>query len=104
MFSAKRSIKVNSLLLLKMPFQDKVFTVEARVIHCTKDLKTKLYNVGVCFQKLGEAFKVRLIEQIYLISEYRELRSRKLGREVSLQEASKEWIRRYSKKFQKLYW
>jgi hypothetical protein len=87
-----------------MPFEDKVFNVLAKVVHCNKSLDTSLYNVGVSFHRIHDAFKVKLIEQLYLISEYRDLRSIQLGREVSLEEASKEWIRRYSERFRRLYW
>lgn len=104
LFSAKRPVEKDSLILIRIPFQDKIFKVKARVAHCTKGLETKLYNVGVSFERFKEAFKVKLIEQMYLISEYRDLRSIQLGREISLQEASQEWIKRYSKRFQRLYW
>jgi RNase P/RNase MRP subunit p30 len=87
-----------------MPFEDKVFKVMAKVVHCNKSLDTNLFNVGVSFYRLRDAFKVKLIEQLYLISEYRDLRSVQLGREVSLEEASREWIRRYSERFRRLYW
>ena len=87
-----------------MPFQNKSFNVHARVVHCDRSLDTKLYHVGVCFERFSDAFKVKLIEQIYLICEYRDLRSVQLGRDISLEEASREWIKRYSDRFRKLYW
>jgi len=104
LFSAKHSVDVNSLIMVQIPFEDKMFNVKAKVVHCVKPADSKLYNVGVCFLRFNEAFKVKLIEQMYLISEYRDLRSLQLGKELSLQEASKEWIKRYSKRFQRLYW
>ena len=104
MFSAKSAVKKGAVIAIRMPFQDKIFKIKAKVVHCSKDVETKLYNIGVCFLRFGDAFKVKLIEQIYLISEYRDLRSVQLGREVSLQEASKEWIDRYSERFRRLYW
>ncbi len=104
LFSSKKQVKSNSRILIKMPFQDKVFNVRARVVHCDKSLDTKLFHVGVCFERLSDAFKVKLIEQIYLICEYRDLRSIQLGRDVSLEEASREWIKRYSDRFRRLYW
>ena len=53
---------------------------------------------------ISDALKVKLTEEIYLIAEYRDLRSIELGREISLEEASQEWVRRYSARFKKLYW
>lgn len=104
LFPTKYPVEMNSLILIKMPFQDKNFNVRAKVIHCTKNEDTNLYDIGVCFKRYSDAFKVRLIEQLYLISEYRDLRSMQTGEDVSLQEASKEWISRYSQRFKKLYW
>lgn len=104
LFSGKHPVKVGSLILMKMPFQDKVFNVRAKVARCEKSGDTKFYNIGVYFYRLTDAFKVKLIEQIYLISEFRDLWSMQLGREVLLEEASREWIKRYSERFKRLYW
>jgi hypothetical protein len=87
-----------------MPFQNKVFNVRAKVVHCDKSAETSLYNIGASFHRLSAAYKVKLIEQLYLISEFRDLRSIQLGREVTLEKASKEWIKRYSERFKRLYW
>ena len=104
LFTGKSPVDVDSLIQIKIPFQDKVFNVKAKVVHCARSDDRNLYDIGICFQRYNDAFKVKLIEQMYLISEYRDLRSIQLGRELTLQEASQEWIKRYSKRFQKLYW
>jgi len=104
LFSGKHAVAAGALILIKMPFQDKVFNVRAKVARCEKNPETKFYNIGVFFYRLTDAFKVKLIEQIYLISEFRDLWSMQLGREVSLEEASREWIKRYSERFKRLYW
>ena len=104
LFLTKKPVETDATIVIKMPFQDKIFNVKAKVIHCDKSEETKLYNVGVSFYRLSDAFKVKLIEQLYLISEFRDLWSVQLGREVTLEEASREWIKRYSKRFKRLYW
>jgi len=104
LFSAKEGIGTNSIISINMPFQNKTFKIKAKVAYCNKDCNTNLYNVGVVFLRPNEAFKVKLIEQMYLISEYRDLRSIELGKEISLQEASEEWIAKYSERFKRLYW
>ena len=104
LFSAKRPVKAGSEIQIKIPFQDKVFSVQAKAVHCRKDSETKLYNIGARFSKLNAAFKVKLIEQLYLISGYRDLRSIQLGKDMSLEDASREWIKRYSARFRRLYW
>lgn len=104
LFAAKHPADIDSRILIRMPFQDKVFNVKAKVVHCNVNPETKLYNIGVCFYRMSDAFKTKLIEQLYLISEFRDMRSIQLGREISLEDASREWIKRYSKRFKRLYW
>lgn len=104
LFSAKHPVRPGSVILIKMPFQDKIFNVRAKVAHCDRDRDTKLYHIGAAFHRLDAAYKVKLVEQLCLISEFRDVRSIELGREISLEEASKEWIERYSERFRRLYW
>ena len=104
LFAAKKPVKTGSGIIIKMPFQDKVFNVRAKVAHCDKNEETKLYNIGAIFQRLSASYKVKLVEQLYLISEFRDLKCIELGKDVSLEKASKEWIERYSARFRKLYW
>jgi len=105
LFLSKRHLPHGRLIVIELPFQNKVFRVKAKVMHVIQDRENpKLYNVGVSFFRYSDAFKVKLIEQIYLIDEYRALRSVQLGREISFKEASMEWIKRYSKRFDSLFW
>jgi c-di-GMP-binding flagellar brake protein YcgR len=104
LFAAKKPVTIGSIIMITMPFQDKTFNVRAKVAHCDKNPETKLYNIGAAFHRLGAAYKVKLIEQLYLISEFRDLRSIELGRDISLERASREWIKRYSDRFRRLYW
>ncbi len=104
LFLSKHKIPLGDFIVLKLPLQDKVFKVTAKVVHIEKDKASNLYNVGVAFWRYSDAFKVKLVEQIYIIDEYRILRSVQLGREISLKEASEEWVAKYSKRFARLYW
>lgn len=104
LFAAKKPVKIGSLIIITMPFQDKVFKVRAKVAHCDKNPETHLYNIGATFNRIGAAYKIKLVEQLFLISEFRDLRGIELGREISLEKASKEWIERYSARFRRLYW
>lgn len=104
LFLSKHSLVPGEILILRLPIQNKVFKVKAKVVHVAKDEESSYYNIGVSFCRYSDAFKVKLIEQIYLIDEYRILRSIQVGRDISLKEASEEWIRRYSKRFARLYW
>ena len=104
LFSSKKRVKAGARIVIHMPFEDKMFKVKAMVVRCTKNAETALFDIGVSFQRIQEAFKVKMIEQIYLIAEFRDLLSLQTGRQVSLEDASKKWIKRYSARFKRLYW
>jgi hypothetical protein len=104
LFSSKKPAQEGALILIKIPFQAKIFHINANVVHCNKVQGTKLYDIGISFDRVNDAFKIKLIEQMYLISEYRDLMSMQMGKDMTLQEASQEWIKRYSSRFSKLYW
>lgn len=104
LFSSKHPVDINTKISVQLPFQNKVFNVKAKVVHCNKSPETGLYNIGVCFYRYRDAFKIKLIEQMYLIIEYRDLRSIEIGKEMPLRKASEEWIKRYSERFKRLYW
>ncbi len=104
LFMSKIEVVQDAMIKINMPLYNKVFNIKAKVVYCRKDEESGLFNIGVSFVNYADAFKVKLIEQIYLIEEYRVLRSLQLGKEMTIQEASKEWIEKYSERFQKLYW
>ena len=104
LFLSKYILHKGDVIVLKLVLQNKLFKVKAKVMHVNRDEDTRLYNVGVSFYRYSDAFKVKLVEQIYLIDEYRILRSVQAGRDIPLKEASEEWIKRYSKRFARLYW
>ena len=104
LFMSKKDVSPGEIIELQMPLYDKIFKIKAKVVHVNREDPTGMYKVGVAFVSYADAFKVKLIEQIYLIEEYRVLRSLQLGKEITLQDASKEWIKRYSERFEKLYW
>jgi hypothetical protein len=104
LFPGKKAVEPEEKVLIKMPFENKIFNVKAKVVRCVKNLDTNCYDIAVSFSRPQEAFKVKMIEQIYLISEYRDLLILQSGKEISLEEASRKWIKRYSERFRRLYW
>jgi len=104
LFSSKNVAVKGARILVCMPFEDKMFKVKARVVRCDKNDETHLFDIAVSFLRIQEAFKVKMIEQMYLIAEFRDLLSLQSGKQVTLEEASKKWIKRYSARFKKLYW
>jgi len=104
LFTSKRMVEPGAGIVIKMPFETKVFNIRAKVVRCVKSTESKLFDVAVSFSRPQEAFKVKMIEQIYLIAEYRDLLRLQSGKEVTMEEASRKWIKRYSARFSRLYW
>jgi c-di-GMP-binding flagellar brake protein YcgR len=104
LFPSKHPVNPKSRIMIKMPFENKVFNVRAQVIRCIHNSETKLYDIAVNFSRTPEAFKAKMIEQIYLIAGYRDMLTLQSGEEISLEEASRKWIKRYSARFKRLYW
>ena len=104
LFPSKHPVDPKSKIEIKMPFENKVFNIKAQVVRCVRNSDTKLYDIAVNFLRMQEAFKAKMIEQIYLIAGYRDMLSLQLGKEVSLEEASRRWIKKYSERFKRLYW
>ncbi len=104
LFPSKRPVDPESRIEIKMPFENKVFNIRAHVVRCSQNSETKLYDIAVSFLKTQEAFKAKMIEQIYLIAGYRDMLRLQSGKEVSLEDASRKWIKRYSARFKRLYW
>ncbi len=104
LFTSKRMVEPGVGIVINMPFETKVFNIRAKVVRCSKSVESKLYDVAVSFSRPQEAFKVKMIEQIYLIAEYRDMLRLQSGKDVTMEEASRKWIKRYSARFSRLYW
>ena len=104
LFLSRTKISKKTEIVVMLPFKDKTFKIHGSVARCERDTDSSLYEVGIEFTKVNDAFKVKLVEQLHLIEEYRSLRSLQLDREMTLKEASEEWIEKYSEQFQKMYW
>lgn len=57
------------------------------------------YEIGVCFGHASEAFKARMLAQLGQIERYRVNVRNNEGRELSQDEAAREWIELYAEPF-----
>lgn len=57
------------------------------------------YRIGVRFENPEDAYRSRLIEQIFAIERFRHELARAEGREIPRDEAAREWIRRHASRF-----
>lgn len=73
------------------------FSAPARVAWCRASGKG--FDVGLRYLKPEDVFKVRMVEQICHIEDYRQRVLREEGRALSAEEAANEWIARYAAEF-----
>ncbi|MDX1587625.1 MAG: PilZ domain-containing protein [Oleiphilaceae bacterium] len=71
--------------------------VAGHVVWCEPD--GALFDVGVAFYDPGDAYKMRMVEQACHIQQYRLDRVIEEGRYLTLDEAAREWIPRYARRF-----
>ncbi|MFA6600192.1 MAG: PilZ domain-containing protein [Candidatus Omnitrophota bacterium] len=102
-FLAGQPLAKGTKLHLKIPVGDQVFELQAQVAYCNQDDRVSMFRTGVAFLDAESAFRAKLAEEMIQINVYREKVSRELGREVSEEEAAREWIEKYAKNFSYLF-
>ena len=86
-----------SSVRLRIALFDPPFEVQGRVVWCRPEGDYQL--LGVRFDDPGDLYRMRMIEQLCHIEHYRrELRERE-GRELSAEEAAREWAERFAAQF-----
>jgi hypothetical protein len=99
-FSSDTPLKPESLIALRIHCLRPAFEVAAaRVAWCRNE--GSKFAVGVEFLDLAEAFRVRMVEQICHIESYRKEIEQREGRQLTTEEAAREWISRYASSFPK---
>ncbi|HUP88379.1 MAG TPA: PilZ domain-containing protein [Longimicrobiales bacterium] len=91
-------IEVGATLELRIPTVEPPFEVKATVIWCKPE--DDGFCVGVAFLDAGDAFHVRMVEQVCAIESYRK-HAEEEGRKLSTQEAAAEWIVKHADHFPK---
>lgn len=77
--------------------QDPSFETDCEVKWCKR--VDSYYHVGVKFKSSDEAFSFRMVEQVCHIEHYKRKVKADEGREISSEQAAKEWIEKYAPKF-----
>jgi len=96
-FTSKRNFQKGELIEITIPFLTPVFHSNGVVVWSKKDGNN--YEVGIRFHNLGDAFRVRMIEQVCYIEAYRKNQLEEEGRVLSSEEAAFEWIERFAESF-----
>ncbi|MEW5756281.1 MAG: PilZ domain-containing protein [Pseudomonadota bacterium] len=96
-FYSKVPIEVGVDISLSFPLINGGVETHGRVVWC-RSIERR-YLVGVEFFDPSEAYNTRMVEQICYIEHYRQEVLASEGRNLSAEEAAKEWIEKYAEKF-----
>lgn len=94
-FASSRPVKKGVLVTITIPGRD--IEAHGQVVWCRKSAGK--YDVGVSFVNKGDAYSMRMVEQICHIEQYRQQVKQFEGRDLSGAEAADEWIERYAETF-----
>ncbi len=90
-------VKVGSVVDLMIPCVTPDYQGEG-VIVWRRNQPPRGFEVGVRFANDDEYFRVRMVEQVCQIEEYRQQLA-EVGRNISTEEAALEWIKRFAANF-----
>lgn len=90
-------LQPDTLVELRIPCVRPIFEVSARVAWCREE--ADCFLVGVEFQNASEAFQIRMVEQVCHIHSYKREIEERDGRQLSTEDAAREWIDRHAASF-----
>ena len=96
-FRSHVSLPKGTLISIRIPLVKPIFKCEATVVWCED--RRDHYDVGVQFGEARAAFRLRMVEQICHIEQYKREINRRDGRELTSEEAALEWIEKFAADF-----
>lgn len=96
-FISKQPLKVGQNASVCIPMLQQDNYLGGTVVWCEKS--NAGYEIGIEFEGSKDVFRLRMIEQICHIEHYRKEVKLVEGRELSSEQAAKEWITRYADGF-----
>ena len=90
-------VEIGRLIDLSIDSVNPLFKASGRVAWCLK--RGDEYDVGVQFVEPEDAFRVRMVEQICHIEQYKKDIFELEGRKLSGEEAAFEWIKKFAPDF-----
>jgi Tfp pilus assembly protein PilZ len=95
--SLEKPLTIGQEISLLMPDLWPKYNAVGSVVWCTDEDNT--YQIGISFKQADEEFKARMIAQFCHIENYKKRMKEVEGRELSRDEAAKEWINHYAAEF-----
>lgn len=96
-FTSHTPVEVETVIRVRIPYVEPAFEAPCRVSWC--NTQDDHYVVGVEFLEAEDEYRARMVEQICHIEHYKKEVLAREGRELSGEEAAREWIHKYAKDF-----
>jgi len=96
-FISKQALEVGQSVKVCVPVLVQPIYLSGQVVWC-EECKGG-YEMGLKFESSEDIFRLRMIEQICHIEHYRKEIKLVEGRELSSEQAAREWIKRYADDF-----
>ncbi len=96
-FDSATPVETGTVIQLNIDYVDPSFRAEGIVTHCHEEQGH--YVIGVEFVNQNDLFVARMVEQICHIEHYKREVARHEGRELTGQEAAREWIDKFAADF-----
>jgi hypothetical protein len=97
-FHSEDRIETGTVLTMRITLVQPVFEAVGKVVWCRRR-PARGFHVGVRFLDPEAAGRIRMVEQICHIEDYRKLVAETEGRSLSSNDAAREWIERYAADF-----
>lgn len=99
-FIASDRLDLSEHIKVRFPILNEDAELEGKVIWCEKTQRG--YEIGLEFDDPEEVGRLKMVEQIYHIENYREKIKQHEGRELSSEQAAREWVSQYAGEFSAL--
>jgi len=96
-FSSARELSPGTVITISISYVQPDFEVRAQVAWCHREGDG--FVVGVVFTESSDIFRVRMIEQICHIEQYKAEVMATEGRQLDGEQAASEWIHKYADDF-----
>jgi hypothetical protein len=99
-FETSHGVDPGAKIHVSIKVGDQAFEADGQVMWCHG--VNGHHEVGVRFHDAATVFTVRMVEQLCYIEQYRQQVRHAEGRQLSSEEAAREWVRRYAAEFPSL--
>jgi hypothetical protein len=97
-FRSEQRIATGTTIAIHFPSVSGEQEVHARVVWCRQQ-SGQGWEVGAAFCEECDHFRTRMVEQLFQIELYRRQVEDREGRHLAMEDAAREWVRRYAASF-----